>query len=902
MTKLLSIDDQRDNQITIRGALASILKGVEFHFALSGEEGISKARNLQPDIILLDIMMPGMDGFETCRRIKSDLVLRHIPIILLSAIGNKTDNRIKGLEIGADAVMSKPFDPGELASQINVMLRIKKAEDKLKEENIKLDELVNEKVAQIVYQATVLENVSDAVVSSDDDLRIRSWNEAAERTYGWKESEVLNRSYTEVLKPDYKEISFDQAVENLRKNGKYQSEVTHEHKDGSRLDILTSVSNVIDKNGINIGIVALNRDISKQKKAELEIDNLTTRLELAVKAVELGIWEWDLKSNHLKWNEEFNHLYGIDQSDSDSPITVLRNAVFYEDFNQIIERIRGLIKSGEKIVFEHKVKNPEKGIRYFVSKAVINRDEHGNATKIIGVSNDVTNRMKMEMDLKHSEERYRTMVENSNDLVWVSDLNGCFTFYNNHVEDVTGYNFKEFMGKSYSILLADSDKPRVSREYAKVLAGEKRQFEIMVYFAGGVEHVLWMNMAPVYEEEKVVGVVTFARDVSDYRHAMEEVKTALGKAKEADRLKSAFLATMSHELRTPLNAIIGFSSLMYENPDPDDIGKFAHIINESGQHLLSLVEQIFDITLIEAGQIKINKDSFDVVNLLKNIEEITLSERAILHRENLKVIFRIDTSIKTWLHSDKRRVQQILLNLLKNALKFTEEGHIECGYERVTVRGKHYIRFYVSDTGIGIADEKIGFIFDAFRQADDSHTRKYDGVGLGLSVAKKLTELLGGNLTLESKAGSGSTFAFTVPFSEQEEVMSTKNALKGEIFFNNKKVLVVEDDIDSYHLLELVLLKFGAVPVWTHNGKEAVDYCVENGLPWIVLMDLNMPLMNGLEATRIIKKMFPQLPVIVQTAYTITDDVRKARESGCDEIISKPIVISKLLDVLLKYN
>ncbi|MFA5420004.1 MAG: response regulator [Bacteroidales bacterium] len=902
MTKLLSIDDQRDNQITIRGALSSFLKEAEFHFALSGEEGLNKAVNLRPDVILLDIMMPGMDGFETCRRFKSDPDLQHIPIILLSAIGNKTENRIKGLELGADVVMSKPFDPGELASQINVMLRIKKAEDKLRKENIKLDKLVNDKVAQIVYQATVLENVSDSVVSADFNFKIKSWNDAAERTYGWNEEEVLGRSYSDVIGLDFKGKTRDEVIENFLKGSKYQGEVVHKHKDGSKLDILTSVSAIIDKNGVNIGMVALNRDISKQKKAEIEIANLTTRLELAVKAVELGIWEWDLKSNHVKWNEEFSHLYGVGQPDSDSPTTVFRNAVFDDDYNRIREMLSGLIKTGEKIVFEHKVKNPEKGLRQFVSKAVLDRDEHGNAAKIIGVSYDVTQRRKMEMDLKHSEERYRTMVENSNDLVWVSDLNGCFTFYNNHVEDVTGFNFKELIGKSYTVLLADSDKSRVAREYAKVLAGQQRQFEIKVYFAGGVEHVLWMNMAPVYEQEKVVGAVTFARDVSDYRDAMEELKTALGKAKEADRLKSAFLATMSHELRTPLNAIIGFSSLMYDNPDTDELGKFAHIINDSGQHLLSLVEEIFDITLIEAGQIKLFKESFDVANLIKDVEELIVSERENLHRENLALIFKTNTSVKTLLHSDKRRVQQILVNLLKNALKFTEEGRIECGYESTTINDKQYIRFYVSDTGIGIADEKIGFIFDAFRQADDSHTRKYDGVGLGLSVAKKLTELLGGSLSLESKAGSGSTFAFTVPFSEQERIIPIKNVSKGEIFFNNKKVLIVEDDIDSFHLLELILLKHGAVPVWAHNGKEAVDYCVDNELPWIVLMDLNMPLMNGLEATRILKRLFPDLPVIVQTAYTISDDVAKAKEAGCNDIVSKPIAISKLLNVLLKYN
>ncbi|PKP32926.1 MAG: hypothetical protein CVT99_02680 [Bacteroidetes bacterium HGW-Bacteroidetes-16] len=903
MIKLLSIDDQRDNQIVIKGALSSVLLDTEFHFASSGKEGIAEAKKEHPDVILLDIMMPGMDGFETCRQLKSDPELNNIPIILLSSIGHKTENRIKGLETGADAVMSKPFDPGELASQIHVMLRIKRAEDKLREENTKLDELVNEKVAQIVYQATVLESVSDAVISSDTNFLIKSWNEAAERTYGWTESEVLGRGYGEVLKPQYVGTSQDEVEEHFRRKGRITNEVIHEHKNGHKLNILTSVSKLINRNGENIGTVALNHDVSKEKEAEKEIANLTARLELAVKAVELGIWEWDLNTNQLNWNDEFSLMYGITESAPQHPIKIFRKYVCPEDINRVLIKIRELIKSGDKVTLEHSVNNPAKGTRLVISKAVLDKDDKGIAIRIIGVSYDVTQRMKMEVDLKHSEERYRTMVENSNDLVWVTDKQGCFTFFNQHVEDVTGFQFDKFIGKPYNLLLRESDKDWVAQEYARVVGGEKRQFEIMVLFAGGVEHILWVNLAPVIEGNKIVGVVTFARDVSDYHQAIEDFKMALDKAKDSDRLKSAFLANMSHELRTPLNAIMGFSSLMDINMETDEVGKYAKIINDSGKHLLYLVEQLFDITLIDSGQIKLSKETFDLIHFLTIIRGITLSERAALNRDHLEVIFKFEPSMAPIsIYTDKKRLQQILLNLLKNALKFTEEGTVECGFEKRLQHGKPVIRFYVRDTGIGIPQAKRRFIFDAFRQADDSHTRKYDGVGLGLSIAKKLALLLGGTLNLSSIEGVGSTFWFSIPYSGSEESGKERGAHQPEISFKGRKVLIVEDDIDSYHLLELVLLKYDGVPVWAHNGQEAVSYCTENELPWIVLMDLNMPLMDGFEATRILKQRFPDLPIIVQTAYAMKEDVRKSKEAGCDDFISKPLIISKLLEVMLKYN
>ncbi len=902
MIKLLSIDDQRDNQITIRGALSSYLKGATFYFALSGKEGIDMAHQYLPDIILLDIMMPGMDGFETCRLIKEDEQLKYIPVILLSAIGNKTENRIKGMEIGADAIMSKPFDPAELAAQIRVMLRIKSAEDKLRKENQKLDQLVEEKISQIVYQATVLENVSDAVISADTDFILKSWNEAAEKTYGWKEAEVMGKSYDAILRPIYPEGSRNQVVEYFRKHGKYSSEVVHHHKNGDALFILTSVSKILDKDGNNIGTVALNRDITKEKTSESQIVNLTARLELAVKAVELGIWEWDLISNKFSYNDEFAVMYGIDESEPLPPMAMLKKYLYVDDFAHTVGELRKLARTGEKIVIEHRVNNPIKGIITVTSKAVREADNTGKILKIIGVSYDITHRKQMEDKLKQSEERYRLLVETSNDLVWITDKNGCFSFYNEHVEDVTGYQFDRFIGKSYELLLPEANREWVAAEYAKVLAGEKTQIETTVYFAGGVEHILWINMAPIYEDGKVVGVASFARDMSDYRLAMEELKLALQKAKESDRLKSAFLATMSHELRTPLNAIIGFSSLLDSGMDKEEFQSFATIIGDSGQHLLALVEDIFDITLIESGEIKLNNQVFELMPVIDQMVEFGHHQQGLLNRQGIELVFhQTDAASNISIFGDKRRFQQVWQNLIKNALKFTESGKITTGFETVTEGGKPMVRFYVTDTGIGISKEKQNIIFEAFRQADDTHTRKYDGVGIGLSVVKKLTELMGGTISLSSEVGVGSTFWFTIPRASAKHLEQKNEADQSRFSFNGKKILVAEDDVDSYHFLELVLLKYDAVPVWAHNGREALNYCAKNDLPWMVLMDLNMPVMNGIDATAELKKLYPDLVIIAQTAYTLGDDMAKAVEAGCNEVVPKPIIIDRLISTMAKY-
>lgn len=902
MIKILSIDDQQDNQIAIKGALSSYFRDAQFGFALSGEAGINLAKEFHPDVVLLDIMMPGLDGFETCKLFKEDPQLRFIPVILLSAIGNKTENRIKGMQIGADAILSKPFDPGELAAQINVMLRIKAAEDQLRDENKKLDQLVNEKVAQIVYQASVLKNVSDAVISTDNEFIIKSWNEAAKKTYGWEELEAIGLNYNDLLTPDYQNVSLAQVMESVSHSGEFSGEAIHHDKKGNTVVVNSSFSSITDKLGKHVGYAVLNRNLAQEKADAKAIFDLTARLELAIKAVNLGIWEWDLITNQFDWNDEFAYIYGIEKDENKSAYHIFKKFLEFDQAKKVLSKLHALIETGEKVTIDHAVLNEKRGTRLVTSKAVKVSDVHGKTLKIIGVSYDITKRKETENQLSQSELRYRTMVETSNDMVWITDQVGNLTFYNQHLSEATGYELSMYIGRPMWFAFPLKTRKWVITKYSQALNGEKCHFETDMVFVDGENHRLWMSLAPVIYEGKVTGVTTFARDMSDYHMAMDELKRALSKARESDQLKSAFLATMSHELRTPLNAIIGFSSLLSPDMDKEEIGKYAEIVGDSGQHLLSIFEEIFDIVLIETGELKLQKTSFSIATFIEKVKNEAMISQKQLNKKEISFTMHVSPKVEQEvLFTDGLRLLQILKNLLKNAFKFTGEGSVTLGVEkRVGLKGD-LLEFYVSDTGIGIPKNKQSIIFEPFRQIDDSHTRKYDGVGLGLSTVKRLVELLGGNITLTSHEGVGSTFLFTIPLVETEMRVNTAKTERKELILSNRKVLVVEDDADSYHFLELVLKKYGADTFLAHNGREALEYCKQNELPWVVLMDLNMPVMNGLEATRQLKALFPELPVIAQTAYAVPGDIEKARAFGCDDVIAKPVIISKLLLLLNKY-
>ncbi len=384
----------------------------------------------------------------------------------------------------------------------------------------------------------------------------------------------------------------------------------------------------------------------------------------------------------------------------------------------------------------------------------------------------------------------------------------------------------------------------------------------------------------------------------------DELKRAFLKASESDRLKSAFLATMSHELRTPLNAIIGFSDLIDDGIEMSEAVSFAQTINNSGNHLLEIVEDIFDITLIETGESKILKTEFNLHQAMHDIHKILLAEQVRMEENEaeLKLILPPQDN-KLSVYTDRQKFNQIFLNLIKNALKFTPKGSIEFGYIRKLENKKPMLEFFVKDTGIGIHKNMQGVIFNMFRQVDDSYTREYGGVGIGLSLTKKLTELLGGEIWLESELGEGSTFYFTLVDCFKPEVVVREKLDKAIDLerLKGKVILIVEDVESSYSLLEAMLIKYKVKLLWAKNGIEAIKMAMENPLIELVLMDVNMPIMNGFEATTEIKKLEPDLPIIAQTAYANSEDREMAVSAGCDDYLEKPIQKKLLYKILDKF-
>lgn len=418
--------------------------------------------------------------------------------------------------------------------------------------------------------------------------------------------------------------------------------------------------------------------------------------------------------------------------------------------------------------------------------------------------------------------------------------------------------------------------------------------------------ILLGNSDHDYTEETVLLVQRFINmfALAAYRlKAEESLQIALEKAEDSDRLKSLFLSNMSHEIRTPMNAILGFAEML-QDPELniDEKDRFLDVIIKSGDNLLRLINDIIDISKIEAGQLRILYSDCYLNELFADLEGFFNKELTRLRKDHLTFYMQTGKSETDFaVYTDPVRLRQIITNLVGNAIKFTDEGFIELGYR---IRGNK-IEFYVRDSGIGIPVDQQRLIFERFGQVKEVASRNLTGTGLGLTISKNLVELLGGTMWLDSFPGEGSTFWFSIPLKvgnhRSETLFETEISPVQQLDLSNKKILVVEDVDTNYFYISSLLEKLNGNILRASDGLIAIDICKNDPSINLVLMDIELPVMDGYTATREIKKIRPDLPVIAQTAFAMMGEREKSLEAGCDDYIAKPIRKEILFEVISRF-
>jgi signal transduction histidine kinase/ActR/RegA family two-component response regulator len=403
---------------------------------------------------------------------------------------------------------------------------------------------------------------------------------------------------------------------------------------------------------------------------------------------------------------------------------------------------------------------------------------------------------------------------------------------------------------------------------------------------------------------------TVEKRTAELKSTNKKLESAVEKANEANKAKSEFLANMSHEIRTPMNAIIGFGDLLADESLDEQQRSFLGLIQKSSRDLLSLINDILDFSKIEAGRMQVeviecNTQEFlgDVHSMLHPLAKEKGLNFDILHCSELPSVIRTDPT----------RLRQCLINLVGNALKFTDKGHIYINVSVENHEGKDFVRFDIEDTGIGIPEDKQDAIFESFTQADGTTTRKYGGTGLGLSITRQLIELLDGTISVKSEAGKGSVFTILLPsgismkdvgvldkYQYVEKLMENSDNALNPDNMNSSRILVAEDAAANQSLIQILLERLGHEAVIVENGQEAIEAYEKTQFD-LILMDMMMPVLNGYIETKKLRDKGCKLPIIALTANAMKGDDVKCLEAGCDEYISKPIDRKKLLDLLEKY-
>lgn len=499
---------------------------------------------------------------------------------------------------------------------------------------------------------------------------------------------------------------------------------------------------------------------------------------------------------------------------------------------------------------------------------------------------------------------------NQSTITSITNKKGIILAANDNFCSISKYKREELIGESHSIINSNFHSKTFFKEMWKTIkSGKVWHGEIKNKTKDGEYYWVHSTIIPFLDpNKKPIQYLAIYFDITAKKKAEEEIVKAKEQAEESDRLKSAFLANMSHEIRTPMNGILGFAELL-KNPDISgkDQREYINIIEKSGARMLGIINDIIDLSKIESGLMKI---ALSETNINKQIEYIYTFFKPEANKKKLSVSYSTSLSDdEATVDIDREKIYAILFNLVKNAIKYTHKGTIDLGYSlkpTIKKQGSFELEFFVKDTGIGIPKNKHKEVFDRFIQANISDKSAIQGAGLGLSISKAYVEMLGGTIWVESEEEEGTTFYFTIPYSKSPKKETPVIKQKTESAEEHKlvkdlKILIVEDDAISKLLISKIISPYAKTILKASTGIEAVDACRDNPDIDLVLMDINMPEMSGLEATKIIREFNREIIIIAQTAHGLSSDKEKTLEVGCNDYISKPIDISKLKVLIQKY-
>ncbi|MBE9206248.1 PAS domain S-box protein [Nostoc sp. LEGE 06077] len=882
--RILLVDDNADMRDYVQRLLSL---RYEVEAVGDGVAALAAIRQKQPDIVLTDIMMPRLDGFGLLQKLRADPQTKALPIILLSARAEE-ESCVNGLATGADDYLIKPFSARELLARIDANLKMAQIRQEVAhyEQRLRLEaETARNQIA------TILESITDAFVAFDRQWRYTYVNEQATKLLQKTREQMLGKHVWEEVFPEL--VGMLSYQELHRAINEQVTVVLEEFL--KPLDKWLEVHAYPSPDGLAVYF----RDITQRKRSELALRESEGKFRNIIQTANEGVWLIDNNAQTLYVNDQMATMLGYAATEIIN-IPVIEFC-FPEDIPSVQQHIqRNLNGNVDQFDFRFRHQNGQELFVLACTSPI--RDGQGNIIGALGMFTNVTDRKQAESALYQSEERYRSLIAATSAVVWITNPFGEFVDVQPSWEEYTGQSWNEYAGLGWLQMIHPDDQARVEREWQQAL-DHKRLYEI--------EARLWHHPSNQYRYIITRGVpvlnangsvrewIGTETDIHDRKQIEQErnnllslEQAARAQAEEANRVKDEFLAILSHELRSPLNPILGWSRLLQtQKLNAAKTAEALATIERNAKLQTQLIDDLLDVSRILRGKLNLNVAP---VNLLFIIESAMETMQTAVVAKSIVIQTQLEKVGQV--AGDSARLQQIIWNLLSNAIKFTpDNGQVSIQLNRV---GK-YAQITVSDTGKGIEPEFLPFIFDYFRQADASITRRFGGLGLGLAIVRHLVELHGGTVNATSPGeGLGATFTVMLPLlSAKSQKPQESKSIHPVIDLTSVRVLVVEDDPDSRDFLIFALEEYGATVIAAANAATGGEM-LSQFQPDILISDIGMPGEDGYSLIRRIRKLAAdqggKIPAIALTAYAKNEDSQQALAAGFQKHLAKPIEPSQL--------
>jgi PAS domain S-box-containing protein len=730
-------------------------------------------------------------------------------------------------------------------------------------------------------------------------------NDRACQLVGVSLKDVLGLQWSSYIHPEDRERVFQVWQDAVTHQRPWQGEYRLVHPSGKVTWVLSQADIEQEDTGSVIGYVGTLTDISDRKLAEEQLRKSEAALVRAQRVAHVGSWELDVATKKLTWSEELFYIFGFDPNTSEPSYGEYFQYIHPDDRPLLEQYFDRAITDGTPYETDLRILRTDGSIRYLEARGEAVRDQQGRVVRLFGTALDISDRKLAEDALR----RYERIVSATTDSMCLLDCNYTYqlvnqaylTLHEKQLAEILGYTVGEILGaERFETLL----KPHLDQ----CLAGEVVNYQMWLEYPTVGKQFIGITYAPYFEVNNTIsGIVVSIRNLTDLKQVEVELQKAKEAAEVANQAKSIFLANMSHELRTPLNVILGFTQVMSRDSSlTPDQRENIDIISRSGNHLLSLINDILDLSKIEAGCITLDESSFDVIAQLRSLQDM-LRQKA--EAKGLQLNLEIAPEVPQYIRADANKLRQTLINLLGNAIKFTQKGSVTLRVaSRLTDKPSSnpippsphlplslspHLLFEVSDTGVGIAPTELDAIFDAFAQSQAGKISP-EGTGLGLTITRNFVRLMGGDITVSSTLGQGSTLQFEIPVhlalaSDVQPLQTSRQVIGLAPNQPPYRILVADDQPENRQLMVKLLAQLG-LEVWeAKNGEEAVALW-QQWQPHLIWMDIRMPIMDGYEATQQIRSSEESRAsvIIALTAHASRNDRALALSAGCNDFVSKP--------------